>query len=138
MFQIIKMLNCWVNEILFIKNIESVIFLRTKNTEVRYFTVQTEQARSTNCLLYGSQSFSGCSASFGRGRFGGGRYSFSRYLNCVSLNHVRHLHFKIRFHDKCMFAHPKVWHNVNKIIQSRQSIAIRYIIFLSSDVHIEI
>ena len=24
---------------------------------VRYFTVQTEQARSINCLLYGSQSF---------------------------------------------------------------------------------
>ena len=31
---------------------------RTKKTEVRYFTVQTEQARSINCLLYGSQSFS--------------------------------------------------------------------------------
>ena len=28
--------------------------VRTKNTEVRYFTVQTEQERSINCLLYGS------------------------------------------------------------------------------------
>ena len=27
-----------------------------KKTEVRYFTVQTKQARSINCLLYGSQS----------------------------------------------------------------------------------
>ena len=27
--------------------------VRTKKTEVRYFTVQTEQARSINCLLYG-------------------------------------------------------------------------------------
>ena len=68
----------------------------------------------------------------------GGGYSFSRYLNCASLNHVCHLHFKICFHDKCMFVHPKVWHNVNKIIQSRQSIAIRFINALSSDVQVEI
>ena len=26
---------------------------KLKKTEVRYFTVQTEQARSINCLLYG-------------------------------------------------------------------------------------
>ena len=31
--------------------------VRTKKTEVRYFTVQTEQARSINCLLYGYSIF---------------------------------------------------------------------------------
>ena len=29
----------------------------TKKTEVRYFTVQTEQERSINCLLYGYSIF---------------------------------------------------------------------------------
>ena len=31
--------------------------VRTKKTEVRYFMVQTEQARSINCLLYGYSIF---------------------------------------------------------------------------------
>ena len=31
--------------------------VRTKKTEVRYFTVQTEQERSINCLLYGYSIF---------------------------------------------------------------------------------
>ena len=31
--------------------------VRTKKTDVRYFTVQTEQERAINCLLYGYSIF---------------------------------------------------------------------------------